>query len=1584
MRGDHFDRAVQIRGRHQDGQVYFEGSGFLLTGSLVLTAAHVVEDSGVRYEVRGRPADDTPVGAVVSGVVPHAARDLALLTLAEPVADGLAPARLARLPRAWGQIEVHSVGFPDFTEERARPRSHQLDGTIQLASDRVGHQFQIAVHSSDPLPAGAGGSPWQGFSGAGVLTKDEGLLAGVVTSHRPAEGGRALTATDLAALEDPRFLAVLADGGVTVTAHWLPGPVRKVLDRQRVDLDDLPIRSREDRRTRRLSTVYIRQVLTRSADEESDTHEDREQLADVDPELAKALAIREQEAATGGPPRQLREVLDGLLAPATKGHLLVEAGPGAGKSTLLYSCALDYGRDVEASADPAGRAVPLWATASRLAGDGHSLESAIAVATGLDTGDGTLPELPPGAGWLLLVDALDEVPHDQRSRLIHRLADGTRPGRRTPLTVLLTTRPDQDARTELGKAGFSGYALEPFDRPRLEQFVHTWFEDSGRPDLATEFLRQMDATELGELLRTPLLATVTTIVYGNEPDSPLPDNRWALYEQYRAHLLAAKSEQAERLWQDLHTRAGTSARARAAVAYLRRHLTTLVTHLAYAHVVDETDELAPVAERWWRETAVDEQGRRFGAAPPLAGWTGAITDALLVTGLLVRRGRDLQFLHTTFAEHLAAERLVDELPDDFDPDHPRWRAALLTASGVANSPLAYLHRVALVHYGHRSDRGGRRLLDWLQQGPYMHQLLAGELLGARCPADERHYRKLMEVAATRRADAAAQLIQQLGTIRYDVVREQFLTITRDARSPHWSIAMAVLAEHDPGTAAELLSRAAAGPGTTPEHLYRTAVALWDLGGERTEAAVEAMSVVALHPQTSAYDRVASARLLASRGGDRTEVAAQAYRHLLWTTDRYRWREAYTGLAALGSAYVEEAARGMIASLGDDDFSGSWMHWRATARELLALGQPYVDEAAEVLLGLLREGRPRRTSFSEVFEALTVLGQSYVESAVRTVVARVSDPELDDFDRDAVARALVQAGEPYAEQAATAWRAVLLDRAAEPSARISAAVALRTGDRAATDVEDVLRGLVADPGLGTEERDRANALLGEGAVRTSDPDPREYLRILVESESAFVFLRRLRSAPLRAARKDPVAGMVLLLLASVEDAYGGYRMDTRQHRLDRHPVARDLVVEALRDRVTDPAAESRGAALRALLSCDVEVPEGPDTPDLLRSLLLTPAVEEQGFARAVAAVEGLGEAARDRVTGGIRATLGAAGASAEERQSAVRALREFGGNQAESAAAELRAAAAAAEASDEVRMSAVRGLLALGGRYTPTDETALRLVTAHPATGPDERLLAWQVLLGLDRRVAPDAADDLLRLAGGRRRTNSLTRLQAAAAVADLGGRYVDRAARAVRSVARQRATGPHDVEYAAELLLGWGAPYARPAMDLLCTRVFGRRSADAHWTAATRMVTELDAPYAREAARAVRRTASRPLTSTWVRSHAADALVRLGDVPAAARILCGLISRCCLDSKRAEAASILARFGDAYADQALDAFRAGARRRRGNWRVQHELDWAEALAARGGPHRAEAADVLRGVVERRRVRDDLREKAARRLHDVTR
>ncbi|MFI6879384.1 trypsin-like peptidase domain-containing protein [Streptomyces sp. NPDC050400] len=1583
MRGDHFDRAVQIRGRHQDGQVYFEGSGFLLTGSLVLTAAHVVEDSDVWYEVRGRLPDDTPVRAAVSGVVPHAARDLALLTLAEPVADGLAPARMARLPRAWGQIEVHSVGFPDFTEERARPRSHQLDGTIQLASDRVGHQFQIAVHSSDPRPADAVGSPWQGFSGAGVLTKDDGLLAGVVTSHRPAEGGRALTATDLAALEDPRFLAALADGGVTVTTHWLPGPVRKVLDRQRVDLDDLPIRSREDRRTRRLSTVYIRQVLTRTPDEESDTHWDREQLVDVDPELAKALAIREQEAATGGPPRQLREVLDALLAPATKGHLLVEAGPGAGKSTLLYSCALDYGRDVEASADSVGRAVPLWATASQLAGDGHSLESAAAAATGLDTGDGTLPELPPGAGWLLLVDALDEVPHDQRSRLIHRLADGTRPGRRTPLTVLLTTRPDQDARIELGKAGFSGYALEPFDRPRLEQFVHTWFEDDGRPDLATEFLRQMDATELGELLRTPLLATVTTIVYGNAPDSPLPDNRWALYEQYRAHLLAAKSEQAERLWQDLHGRAGTSARARAAVVYLRRHLTALVTHLAYAYVVDETDELAPVAERWWRETAVDEQGRRFGAAPPLAGWTGAITDALLVTGLLVRRGRDLQFLHTTFAEHLAAERLVDELPDDFDPGHPRWRVALLTASGVANSPLAHLHRIALVHYGHRSDRGGRRLLDWLQQGPYMHQLLAGELLGARCPADERHYRKLMEVAATRRADAAAQLIQQLGTIRYDVVREQFLTITRDARSPHWSIAMTVLAEHDPAMAAELLSQAAAGPGTTPEHLYRTAVVLWDLGGERTEAAVEAMSVVALHPQTSTYDRAAAARMLASRGGDRTEVAAQAYRHLLWT-DRYRRYEAYAGLVALGGPYVDEAARGMIASLRDD-LSTSLMPWMTTARALVVLGQPYIGEAAEGLLEQLREGRPGRTPFAEVFRALTVLGQSYAESAVRTAVARVGDPQLDDFDRDTVARALVQGGEPYAEQAATGWRAVLLDRAAEPSARISAAVALKVGDRWSSDVEDALRGLVAGPVLGTEERDRVNALLGEGGegARTSDLDPLKYLRSLVDTESFFVFFRRLRSAPLRAARKDPVAGMVLLLLASVEDAYGRFQMDTRQRRLDNHPVARGLVVEALRDRVTDPAAESRITALRVLLGFGVEVPEGPDTPDLLRSLLLTPAAVEWGFARAVAAVEGLGEAVRDRVTGGVRATLGAAGASAEERQSAVRALRELGGNQAESAAAELRAAATAADASDEVRMSAVRGLLALGGRYTPTDETALRLVTAHPATGPDERLLAWQVLLGLDRRMAPDAADDLLRLAG-ERRTNSLTRLHAAAAVADLGGRYVDRAARAVRSVARKRATGPHDVEHAAELLFGWGASYVRPAMDLLCARVFGRRSANTHWPGATHMVTELDAPYAREAARVVRRTASRPLTSTLARSHAADALVRLGDVPAAARILCGLISRCCLDSKRTEAASILIRFGDVYADQALAAFRAGTRRRRRSWRVQHELDWAEALTARGGPHRAEAVDVLRGIVERRRVRDDLREEAARRLHDVTR
>ncbi|MEX3104397.1 hypothetical protein [Streptomyces sp. ST1020] len=317
MHGDG-SRAVQVVERGE--RPYFVASGFLLAPGLAITAAHAVRGAGP-YEVRAAGER-----APVRRVVPAGDRDVALLVLEEartgaepapegrafgagPVAEGAAasgprPVRFAELPPGVGQVAVHGVGFPRFTLEDGVPRGHQFDGTVQLGSDRSRHQIQLALTSSDPPPGRPGHSPWEGCSGAGVRTVYEGLLAGVVTSHRPDGDRRGLTGTALTGLTDAGFLAVLAEHGVeaeplparpvarpaSAEAHWLPEAVRQVLARRREEAAELPYRFREDRRARRLTDVYVRQVLSPGPSDDAERPDGPEPPAGAAPADAPSLS----------------------------------------------------------------------------------------------------------------------------------------------------------------------------------------------------------------------------------------------------------------------------------------------------------------------------------------------------------------------------------------------------------------------------------------------------------------------------------------------------------------------------------------------------------------------------------------------------------------------------------------------------------------------------------------------------------------------------------------------------------------------------------------------------------------------------------------------------------------------------------------------------------------------------------------------------------------------------------------------------------------------------------------------------------------------------------------------------------------------------------------------------------------------------------------------------------------------------------------------------------------------------------------------------------------------------------------------
>ena len=194
---------------------YRYGSGCLVAGRTVITAAHVV-DGAVSVTVRG--PDKVPYQALLDpeylGDADGPGPDLALI---EIVADGVEvpPMGLAAVARdspAGDPVErCHVIGYPEFMERAAANsalfrETADAFGYVPVLSGLAGGLLSVQVSSAPrPLPpehTALAESEWSGMSGAPVVAG--GYLLAVVTEHSAREGESTITATPLTALEaDP-------------------------------------------------------------------------------------------------------------------------------------------------------------------------------------------------------------------------------------------------------------------------------------------------------------------------------------------------------------------------------------------------------------------------------------------------------------------------------------------------------------------------------------------------------------------------------------------------------------------------------------------------------------------------------------------------------------------------------------------------------------------------------------------------------------------------------------------------------------------------------------------------------------------------------------------------------------------------------------------------------------------------------------------------------------------------------------------------------------------------------------------------------------------------------------------------------------------------------------------------------------------------------------------------------------------------------------------------------------------------------------------------------------------------------------
>ena len=190
------------------------GSGLLIGGRRVLTAAHVVE--GATSVTVRRPTDDVSWTADLDGALigTPARLDLAMLEVSEADLLGAVPVAVVNRDVVAGEFVENcwAVGYPAFQEVardndgRSLRETAEVRGQIPPLSNLRERLLSLHVTNTPRSLPSAGPldvSEWSGMSGAAVFAGE--LLVGVVTEQSPKRGPSDVTVTPLDRLLDPEW-----------------------------------------------------------------------------------------------------------------------------------------------------------------------------------------------------------------------------------------------------------------------------------------------------------------------------------------------------------------------------------------------------------------------------------------------------------------------------------------------------------------------------------------------------------------------------------------------------------------------------------------------------------------------------------------------------------------------------------------------------------------------------------------------------------------------------------------------------------------------------------------------------------------------------------------------------------------------------------------------------------------------------------------------------------------------------------------------------------------------------------------------------------------------------------------------------------------------------------------------------------------------------------------------------------------------------------------------------------------------------------------------------------------------------------
>lgn len=584
---DH-SRAVQVVTTREAGRVRL-GSGYLVTGDTVLTAAHVVRDAEsvlVRFVAVDGRTTEFPVTPVWedSGV------DVAVLKIAEGVVRAVGPSTIEAPPmrfgRLTGPVDCEALGFPRFKIRRGgdtaspergsgpyRDSHHALGRTTPWSSLRQG-SLEITLPAAPNTATEPDHSPWEGMSGAALWS--DGCIIGVVSEQHRPEGTGMLAASRverwyrLADRDDPNRirelnkliglpatpdqLEQLPRRPASPTAPTAPSDSAPELEEE-ADRLAASIRGqwRAEEKLRRLDHPFPLAVRFRNAVSASFDH--WANILEAPPEgnpPSRDLTGRLQEIAQV---YQRREDIP-------SGRLVVLGAAGAGKSVLALQFVLEMLRVPADGASPVanGKPVPVI----------FSLGSWNPVSTSLNTWmHGQLVRDHPwlrkpsahgtslagaliGSGRILpVLDGFDEIAGDLRGAALQEL-------NKTPGPLLLTSRPTEYAEAVAKKGVLDrvpGIELDPLAPKDFAAYLRRasppGANGGGLDSTAWEpVLTRLDerplsagASHVAEGLSTPLMVSLARTVYSDAPQTTperlLDVKKFPSPEAVQSHLLAA-------------------------------------------------------------------------------------------------------------------------------------------------------------------------------------------------------------------------------------------------------------------------------------------------------------------------------------------------------------------------------------------------------------------------------------------------------------------------------------------------------------------------------------------------------------------------------------------------------------------------------------------------------------------------------------------------------------------------------------------------------------------------------------------------------------------------------------------------------------------------------------------------------------------------------------------------------------------------------------------------------------------------------------------------------------------------------------